>query len=186
MPPGTERGAGGTAVIGTKIYVAGGFRQNRSVADFSAYDTANDSWEILPSIGEPRDHLIAAASADKFYAVGGRRDGALRGNVDEFDPAAGKWTPKTPMLTARAGSAGAWVKNRILVAGGEGNPNVKTGVFPDNEAYDPVKDSWERLEPMLTPRHGTGGAAINEVFYVPGGATRQGFGAVDTNEAYRP
>jgi hypothetical protein len=27
---------------------------------------------------------------------------------------------------------------------------------------------------------------LNEVFYVPGGATRQGFGAVDTNEVYRP
>jgi N-acetylneuraminic acid mutarotase len=186
MPLGTERGAAGTAVIGTKIYVAGGFRQNRSVADFSAYDTANDSWEILPSIGEPRDHLIAAAAADRFYAVGGRRNGALRGNVDEFDPAKGKWTAKTPMLTARAGTAGAAVINRILVAGGEGNPNVPTGVFPDNEAYDLLKDSWERLDPMLTPRHGTGAAVLNDVLYLPGGATRQGFGAVDTNEAYRP
>src|SRR5713226_8590316 len=50
MPLGTERGASGTAVIGTKIYVAGGFRRNASVADFSAYDTAKDSWEVLPSL----------------------------------------------------------------------------------------------------------------------------------------
>lgn len=186
MPPGTERGAGGTAALGMKIYVAGGFRQNASVADFSAYDTANDTWEILPDLGEPRDHLIAAAIGEKFYAVGGRRNGALRGNVDEFDPSTGQWTPKSPMLTARAGTAAAAIGKRIFVAGGEGNPNVSTGVFPDNEAYDPAKDSWERLKPMLTPRHGTGGAALNDLFYVPGGATRQGFGAVDTNEAFRP
>ena len=186
MPLGTERGASGTAVIGTKIYVAGGFRRNASVADFSAYDTAKDSWEVLPGLDEPRDHLIAAAAGEKFYAVGGRRNGSLRGNVDEFDPATGKWTAKAPMLTARAGTAGALVGNRILVAGGEGNPNDPSGVFAETEAYDPAKDSWQKLEPMLTPRHGTGGAALKGVFYVPGGATHQGFGAVATNESFGP
>ena len=34
--------------------------------------------------------------------------------------------------------------------------------------------------------YGTGAAVLNDVLYLPGGATRQGFGAVDTNEAYRP
>lgn len=186
MPFGTERGAGGTAAIGTKIYVAGGFRQNASVADFSAYDTAKDSWEVLPSLSEPRDHLIAAAAGEKFYAVGGRRNGSLRGNVDQFDPASGKWTARAPMLTARAGTAGALVGTRILVAGGEGNPNDPSGVFPETEAYDPAEDGWQKLQPMLTPRHGTGGAALKDVFYVPGGATRQGFGAVATNESFGP
>src|SRR5713226_8180291 len=73
MPPGTQRGAGTTAVIGTKIYVAGGYRQG-SVADFSAYDTATDTWEILPSLSEPRDHLVGGAVGDKVYAIGGRRN----------------------------------------------------------------------------------------------------------------
>jgi N-acetylneuraminic acid mutarotase len=156
------------------------------VADFSAYDTTTDSWEVLPSLEEPRDHLIAAVAGDKFYAVGGRRNGALRGNVDEFDPATGKWTAKAPMLTARAGTAGALVGSRIVVAGGEGNSGDPSGVFAENEAYDPVKDVWQKREPMRTPRHGTGGAVVNGVFYVPGGATRQGFGAVATNESFGP
>jgi len=64
--------------------------------------------------------------------------------------------------------------------------NVSTGVFAENEVYDPGKDSWQSLEPMLTPRHGTGGASLGGIFYVPGGATRQGYGAVDTNESYTP
>jgi len=186
MPLGTERGAGGTAAIGTKIYIAGGFRQNVSVGDFSAYDTQTDTWEMLPSLSEPRDHLIAGAVGDKFYAVGGRNNGALRGNVDEYDPVVGVWSAKSPMLTARDGTAGAVVDDRVFVAGGEGNPNVSTGVFAENEVYDPGKDSWQSLEPMLTPRHGTGGASLGGIFYVPGGATRQGYGAVDTNESYTP
>jgi N-acetylneuraminic acid mutarotase len=106
--------------------------------------------------------------------------------VDEFDPATGKWAAKAPMLTPRAGTAGALVGNRILVAGGEGNPHDPSGVFPETEAYDPAKDVWQKLEPMLTPRHGTGAAELKGVFYVPGGATRQGFGAVATNESFGP
>src|SRR5262252_11195028 len=94
---GTERGAGGTAAIGTKIYVAGGCRQNASVPDFSAYDTANDTWEVLPDLGEGRDHLIAAAAGEKLYAIGGRRNGVLLSNVFEFDPATGKWAARASM-----------------------------------------------------------------------------------------
>jgi N-acetylneuraminic acid mutarotase len=184
MPSGTERGAGGTVAIDKKIYVAGGLRRNISVADFSAYDTATDTWEGLPSFSEPRDHLVAGAIGAKLYAVGGRRNGALRGNVDEFDPVTREWTAKAPMLTARAGTAGAVVASRMLVAGGEGNRKDPSGVFPDNEAYDPASDTWAVLEPMRTPRHGTGGASINDIFFVPGGAIRQGFGAVATNESY--
>ncbi len=186
MPLGNERGAGGTAAIGTKIYVAGGFRRNASVPDFSAYDTSNDTWEVLPDLEEARDHLIAAAAGEKLYAIGGRRNGALRGNVDEFDPATGKWAAKAPMPTPRAGTAGALVIDRIVVAGGEGNPKIPSGVFPETEAYDPANDTWETLQPMLTPRHGTGGAAVKDVFYVPGGATQQGYGAVATNESFGP
>jgi len=186
MPLGTERGAGGTAAIGTKIYVAGGFRGNASVPDFSAYDTTNDTWEALPDLGEGRDHLIAAAAGEKRYVIGGRRNGVLLGNVFEFDPATGKWAARASMPTARAGIAGARVVDRIVVAGGEGNPRDPSGVFPETEAYDPAKDTWETLEPMLTPRHGTGGAAVENVLYVPGGATQQGFGAVATNESFGP
>src|SRR5262249_41981425 len=148
------------------------------------YDTANDTWEVLPGLGEGRDHLIAAAAYEKLYVIGGRRDGVLRGDVHEFDPAAGKWAARASMPTPRAGMAGALVVDRILVSGGEGNPRDPSGVFPENEAYDPKTDSWERLEPMLTPRHGTGGAAVKDVFYVPGGAIQQGFGAVATNESF--
>jgi N-acetylneuraminic acid mutarotase len=76
------------------------------------------------------------------------------------------------------------VKGRFVVVGGEGNAAAASGVFDDVEAYDPATDAWDVLEPMLTPRHGTGAAELNGKLYVPGGATQQAFGAVDTNEVY--
>jgi hypothetical protein len=76
------------------------------------------------------------------------------------------------------------VAGRIVVAGGEGNPAAATGVFDAVEAYDPAGDAWTALAPMPTPRHGTGAATLGRTLYLPGGATVQAFGAVDTHEAY--
>lgn len=90
------------------------------------------------------------------------------------------------MPSPRAGSAAGVVAGRIIVVGGEGNARRPDGVFVEAEAYDPAADVWRPLPPMLTPRHGTGAAALGPKLYVPGGATRQGFGAVATNEALDP
>jgi N-acetylneuraminic acid mutarotase len=90
------------------------------------------------------------------------------------------------MPTSRAGIAGAVFDDRLYVFGGEGNPADALGVFDDTEVYDPVAGSWEVLEPMLTPRHGMGAAAVGSRIWVPGGGFRENIGAARTNEAYVP
>jgi N-acetylneuraminic acid mutarotase len=179
LPSGHERGAGGVAVIGTKIYVAGGLRNGNSVADFTSYDTASNEHATLPALAQATDHLVGGAVGGIVYAIGGRFNGitSLLGNVVAFDPAAGSWSDKAPMITARGGAAAAVVRDRIVVAGGEGNSAVASGVFPQTEVFVPAGNSWFSLPNMRTPRHGTGGAAIGNTFYVPGGAVVQAFGA---------
>jgi hypothetical protein len=59
-------------------------------------------------------------------------------------------------------------------------------VFDQVEAYDLAADRWRVLDPMVTPRHGMWAAAVDGRIYVPGGATRQAFGAVDTHEILVP
>jgi len=183
MPAGTERGASGVAVLGGLIYAAGGFRGG-SVADFSAYDPARDAWETLPALPAARDHLIAAAAGGVFLAIGGRKGGALDGRVDAWDPAARSWSPRAAMRTARAGIAGAAAGTRVAVFGGEGNAGAANGIFPHTEIYDAAADRWSAAADMPTPRHGTGAAAIDRTFFVPGGATVQGFGASAAFEAF--
>jgi N-acetylneuraminic acid mutarotase len=178
IPTGQERGAGGVAVIGSKIYVAGGWRGN-SVADFSSYDTATDVHAQLPPLVQPNDHLVAGAVDGVVYAIGGRFGGitGLISRVAAFDPAMGSWSERAPMITPRGGAAAAVVRDRIVVAGGEGNPAVSSGVFAQVEVFIPASNTWLSLPNMRTPRHGTGGASIGNTFYVPGGASRQAFGA---------
>jgi N-acetylneuraminic acid mutarotase len=122
-----------------------------------------------------------------FFAIGGRGPAVgLTGRVDAFDPNAKAWSSRKPMPTPRAGCAAGVVADRIIVVGGEGNGRRPDGVFVEAEVYNPAADTWTALPPMLTPRHGTGAAAFGSKLYVPGGATRQGFGAVATNEALDP
>ncbi|MBX3228634.1 MAG: kelch repeat-containing protein [Labilithrix sp.] len=185
MPPGSERGSSMTAAIGETIYVAGGLRGG-AVADFSAYDTETDTWSSLPPLPSARDHGGGVAAGGLFFAVSGRS--SIAGHttrLDVFDPATGAWTSRTPMPTSRAGSSIALAGDRIVVLGGEGNPAVPSGVFAEVEAYSIAADRWEALPAMPTPRHGTGAATIDGVVYVPGGGTRQGFGATAIVEALR-
>jgi N-acetylneuraminic acid mutarotase len=187
MPEGTERGGAAVAAIGSKIYVAGGFR-GTSVADVSAYDTAADAWELLPPLPEARDHLVGAAVDGVFYAIGGRNGdiGKVRGEVEALDRSAGRWCSRALMPTPRGGIAAGVVGGRIIVVGGEGNPDIASGVYDDVEAYDPRTDTWAILAPMLTPRHGTAAVGLMGKLYVPGGAATQAFGAVATSEAFTP
>lgn len=184
MPLGTERGAAVAGAIGDKIYVAGGLR-GESVTDVSAYDVVQKTWsELLPPLPTARDHSCGAVVDGKLYAIGGRRTG-LSSAVYEYTPG-GSWQTRAPMITRRAGIACGLVGGEIIAMGGEGNPDAALGVFPQVEAYAPATDTWRSLEPMKTPRHGMGAASSRGKIYVPGGATREGFGASAKLEILSP
>jgi N-acetylneuraminic acid mutarotase len=184
----SARGSSFVATIGNRIYVAGGWRNNGAVNDHAAYDAVMDMWFPQPVLPAARDHGVGAAVGDKFYAIGGRSIviTSHTSRVDVFNPITGAWASATNMPTSRGGAAAGVVKGRIIVAGGEGNTGSPKGVFAQVESYDPVTNLWTGLTPMLTPRHGTGGAAVGNTFYVPGGADTQAFGAVATVEAITP
>jgi N-acetylneuraminic acid mutarotase len=188
MPAGTERGAGGVTAHGGFVYVFGG-SEAASSARASRYDVARDTWEELPDVPAPLDHLAAVTIGDEIFIVGGRTNGLrnVTAQLLAFDPASRSYAERAPMPTARGGFAVSVVDGKLIVAGGEGNPAPDTaGVFPQTEAYDPVTDDWKSLLEMRTPRHGMGAAGVDGAMYVPGGADRQAFAAVDVFERFVP
>jgi len=48
------------------------------------------------------------------------------------------------------------------------------GTFRTHEAYDPKSNSWQRLPPMPTPRHGLAVAEIGGRIYAVSGANVAG------------
>jgi N-acetylneuraminic acid mutarotase len=180
----TARGAHAVAVIDGKIYAVGGSPASAG-RDFAVYDPATDTWQPLPPMPTPRNHHAAGVVDGKLYVAGGRNSSGLTLNVlEEYDPATNQWRTRANMPTGRSGIAGAVVDGLFYVFGGEGNRNHPLGVFEQNEAYDPVTDTWVSREPMPTPRHGINAGIIDNRIYLPGGATRQGFGAVGVNEVF--
>lgn len=190
MPLGTERGASSVAADGNQIYVAGGLRDGGAVADFSVFSATTGTggtWTGLVDLPAARDHGAAGAIGGIFYAAGGRSAdiGSHVPDLLAWDPATpASWSVKTPMPTSRGGIAAAVMGAKLYVFGGEGNAATTTAVFAESESYDPLTDTWTSLQPMLTPRHGTGAATVGDRIWVPGGADEDAFAAVDTNESF--
>lgn len=179
MPADTARSSSCVATLGTEMFVFGGASPTTAVS--SAYDTATDAWRALPPLPGPREHCTAGTIDGKIYIAGGRAGGLSNFTPDTlmFDPATETYEELSPMPTPRGGVAGAVLGGRLFVIGGEGNSATPSGVFANIEAYDPGTDSWEQLPPMTVPRHGLAAATLDDRIYLPGGATEQGFGAVD-------
>jgi hypothetical protein len=187
MPAGRERGAGGVAVHGGKIYYAGGLHDGAAVAWFDVYDPVTKTWTQLPDMPRRRDHFQAAVVDGKFYAIGGRDTvvNATTTAADVYDLASGAggaWqTLDTALPTPRGGFATAVLGKEILIIGGEGGGRTYNTV----EAYDTVANTWRTLEPMPTARHGIQAAVCNDGVYIAAGGTIQGGGgATNVHEVF--
>jgi N-acetylneuraminic acid mutarotase len=175
MPAGRERGAGGVAVFGDKIYYAGGLHDGVAVPWFDVYDTASKTWSTLPDMPEARDHFHAAVVDGRFYAIGGRH-AAINATTtvnQAFDIGTGSWiTGLAPLPTARGGFAAAAMGPEVLIIGGEGGGKTYNTV----EAYNTTTNTWRSVAPMPTARHGIQAATFNGGLYVADGGTIQGAG----------
>jgi N-acetylneuraminic acid mutarotase len=169
LPVGDERGASGVAALDDgRLVIAGGSDGDLTLASVLAYDPGADSWSRLEDLPSPRSHPVAASIGGTLYVVGGLSQ------VDGTDPldqvlalgADGHWTARAPMPSARGGCASGVVDGRFVCAGGE----TATEVVKATEAYDPERDTWATLAPMLTARAGTYGAVAADGLHVPGGA----------------
>lgn len=178
----TPRGASGVAVVGSKIYVAGGLGGNST--EFEVFDTESRQWTRLPNMPSARDHLTAQSVKSKFYAIAGRNGGRLIPNTEEFDPVTNSWRQRAPIPTPRGGVASGVITDRILVFGGEGSSGTPDRTFPQNEEYNPDTDSWRGLPALPTPRHGFYGASLDGRVFLIAGGPQEGASFSDIHEVF--
>jgi N-acetylneuraminic acid mutarotase len=170
---GLERGAAAAAVVGDKLYVAGGAPQTFGVsAEGSPYGTLEifnfktEEWESGPDMPVPRHHTVGVGLGGKFYVAGGRaglldlnNDTPPVAEFDRYDPAAERWErlPKLPFGVSFSGITAA--AGRVVIAGGEDMVDWEDGggwVTPSAWAFDPKANRWQRLPDMTIERRGFG------------------------------
>jgi N-acetylneuraminic acid mutarotase len=184
LPIGRWTGSAAVGVSGTTVYLAGGLANTNLTDDeegtisiFTSYNVATKYFTILPDMPEPRDHAGVGLVNNKLYVLGGRAYGHnnTKNNVFSYDIKRKVWkTGLAPMPIARGGCASGVIGTKIFTIGGEGDQDTASGVFPQNQAYDTVTDSWSDYADMDVPRHGTAGVAVGNRVYVPGGGLHEG------------
>jgi len=209
-PVPTPRGALTATAVATKIYAIGGAKNPsystpelrptvpvENLATNEVFDTTTGKWSALRPMLTARNHHGAALIDGKIYVVGGRVGSTfiigLSTNVstnEAYDVAKDTWSSVLGVPTARSGVGVAVLEGRMHVLGGEAYLNDLVGTFRTHEAYDPKTNSWQRLPPMPTPRHGLAVVEIGGKIYAVSGANVAGGGGphegVQVNEAYDP
>jgi N-acetylneuraminic acid mutarotase len=162
------RSAHALAVVGRRLYAAGGKNDRGDMRSLEVYDFARRRWRGGPRLrGPARDHMTGASAGGFFYALAGREGSRNYGTAERYRPGRRRWERLPSMRKARGGIASATVSGgRVVVFGGE----EAAGTIREVEIYEPRRRRWRSLPHMRTPRHGLGGVSLgNRVFAVEGG-----------------
>jgi N-acetylneuraminic acid mutarotase len=133
-----DGGSISTALIGDKIYAAGGvigstpsdYQGTGSTTQAAVYDIATDTWTPIAPMPFPRHHTAATTDGQKFYLFGGRegKNKLANGFADVlvYDPATNAWASNLttaslkPMPIGRSGLGKAvYNAGMFYVFGGE-------------------------------------------------------------------
>jgi Kelch motif/Galactose oxidase, central domain len=178
-PAREPRAAAGAAIIGRRLYVAGGVGNTGLARRMLILDLETERWTTAPG-PTPREHLAVATDGRRVYAVGGR----LRGYdtnlrlVESWAPGERRWRREPPLPQARGGT-GAAVRGRWLVSvGGEAPSGTLRRVY----AFDLRARRWRRLPDLPTARHGLGVVRQDGRVYVVAGGPRPGLFVSGANE----
>ncbi len=183
-------GSVSTAVIGGKVYAAGGIVGSYTVNNTAVFDPLIGGWTALAPMPSGRNHAGNGTDGERLFVFGGRRGGNFVANgfddVMVFDPATGAWStsaldPSLAPLPAGRGGMGraVWYRDEFYVFGGEtlNDPLARPGsnVYDRVDVYDPETNTWRLEAPMQVPRHGIDAVVFQGRILLPGGGTNAGF-----------
>ncbi|XP_069094643.1 kelch domain-containing protein 8A isoform X1 [Pleurodeles waltl] len=170
---------------GTKIYVLGGRQSKYAVNAFEVFDIENRSWTKFPSIPNKRAFSSVLMTDENLYSLGGLRQGGtyrrpkFTKTMDVFNLEQGGWvkTDRSCFLkNRRADFVAGYLKGRVVIAGGLGNQPT---VMESTEAFHPIKNKWETLAPMPTPRCACSTIVFKNSLFAIGGVTQGPSDAVE-------
>jgi hypothetical protein len=179
----TKRYAGGAAVVGTDIYVVGGFDPLGVLGKNEIYDTATNTWKTGASMPTKRYALAAAAVNGIVYAIGGAdvANNTLN-TVEAYDPVANTWSTKAPLPTAVDSIIATVDKGLIYIVGGF---NTGIGRFNGVQVYNPATNVWASAAPLNLGKSYAYVGTVGTSIVAAGGLLNSG-STTEDNEVYSP
>jgi hypothetical protein len=169
---------GGHALIAFhgKLFAVGGNTARANVPQVEAYDPTSNSWSVVTSLPDPRNHLMGFVLGATLCVAGGRAPTTPR--VDCFDPTRNSWSnlPALPQATSGGGAA-TFTGGSVVVLGGQ--DASETRIVSQLTRFDPSRE-WSTGEGMLDPRHGFELAIYEGRAWACGGGSSPGLHPVPT------
>ncbi|MDB5051466.1 MAG: kelch protein [Fibrobacteres bacterium] len=180
----SARYAMASAVIGSKLYVAGGQAGGSKLTLFQSYDTTTNAWTTLSTIPTTVDLQTLVESGGKLYMMGGlNNSNSLITSAYVYNPANNTWATIASPPFARWAHGAAAVSGKIYLFGGFSafSPATLTTV---THVYNVAANTWTTTTAMPTGRGYPGVAVVSGKIYVIGGYTGSSF--LDTHEIFNP
>ncbi|HYN36679.1 MAG TPA: kelch repeat-containing protein, partial [Actinomycetota bacterium] len=142
-PVPTPRSEVAAAAAKGKIYVVGGFAENRgTVKTVEVYRIATDDWKTGPRLPIALNHPMTASLGGKIYVFGGYEGPGLHDATHRaWVLHNGDWKRLPDMPAARAAGGAASARGKLFVVGGmkERSPAHQTLVF------NPKTEKWKQI-----------------------------------------
>jgi N-acetylneuraminic acid mutarotase len=177
------------AVLGGRIYVAGGFQSVLAIVPtVHVFDPSTGEWCEGPPLPEPRHHMALVAHDGDLYALGGMQTLAFTplSTAWVLRSGAAAWEPIAPLPAPRASGAAGVIGGKIYLAAGVGDGDGCDLTGP-TFIYDPATDTWEDDGPAIpTPREHVAAVVHGGELFVFGGRLCGLDSHMPTVEAFDP
>jgi N-acetylneuraminic acid mutarotase len=159
------------AVIGTDIYVPGGWNGTVALTTLQIYHTTTDTWETVATDPLPMGLSGPACTTygGKVYVFGGTDGVNYLNGTYVYDPAAAagsRWTTGAVVPTIAAYGDAVAAGGYLYYAGMR---NSAIADLANVYRYDPVADSWTAMPSLTTARGGAGVWTYEGLLAVGGG-----------------
>jgi DNA-binding CsgD family transcriptional regulator/N-acetylneuraminic acid mutarotase len=127
---------------------------------------AQPRWQQEAGLPMARSGLALAVYENQIYAIAGRSDQGIVGNLTRYQLASDTWEPLTEKPAPVTDVGAAVVGGRIYVPGGLQDDEAVTDIL---EIYEPRLGTWEQGTPMPVPLSAYSLVAFEGRLYVFGG-----------------
>ncbi|XP_017325776.1 kelch-like protein 23 [Ictalurus punctatus] len=158
------------SLLGSKIYVTGGYRTETvdALDTVWIYNIDTDEWTEGCSMITARYYHCSVPLHGCIYVIGGYTGGAPTQETEFYDPLKRKWFPVADMIQGVGNATACVVQDRIYVTGGHyGHRGSCT--FEKIQTYRADINEWSITTISPHPEYGLCSVSLNNKLYLVGG-----------------